>query len=41
MGNVARREAVSDRFGKVIAIGSGAGRILDEIGKLDGYRMGV
>lgn len=40
-GNVARREAVSDRFGKVIAIGSGAGRILDEIGKLDGYRMGA
>ncbi len=40
-GMHARQEAMSGRFGKVVAIGSGAGRILDEVGQIDLYRMGV
>ncbi|WP_423918879.1 hypothetical protein [Candidatus Poriferisodalis sp.] len=40
-GAVARREAMSERFGKVISIGSGAERILEEIGQLDAYRVGA
>ena len=40
-GGTARHETMSDRFGKVIAIGSGAGRILEEVGQLDRYSMGV
>ena len=40
-GPLARHETMSDRFGKVIAIGSGARRILEEVGQLDRYSMGV
>ena len=40
-GRIARHKTMSDRFGRVIAIGSGAGRILEEVGKADRYNMGV
>lgn len=40
-GRLAGQRTMSGRFGKVIAIGSGAGRILEEIGQIDRYRMGV
>lgn len=40
-GGVTRHETMSERFGRVIAIGSGAGRILEEVEKADRYSMGL
>ena len=40
-GSVAQQEMMSGRFGKVTAIGSGAKRIVEEIRRLDSYRMGA
>ena len=39
-GRLAQQETMSSRFGKVIAIGSGAGRILGEVGQIDRYSIG-
>ena len=41
VGRLAGQEAMSDCFGQVIAVGSGAGRILEEVGKIDRYSMGM